>query len=61
MVVKNLLESQPGVVENPNGGYHIHIQLDEREPDTTRNQLLNLCPAMPPGTPVLVEMSVFDE
>lgn len=54
-------QSQPGVVENPNGGYHIHIQLDEREPDTTRNQLLNPCPAMPPDTPVLVEMSLFED
>jgi len=55
------LEPQPGVVENPNGGYHIHIQLNERKPDTTRNRLLNPCPAMPPSTPVLVEMSVFED
>jgi transposase len=55
------LESQPGVVENPHGGYHIHIQLNEHEPDTTRKRLLNPCPAMPPGTPVLVEMSVFED
>ena len=55
-----LPKPQSGVVENPNGGYHIHIQLDEREPDTTRNELLNPCPAMPPSTPVLVEMSVFE-
>ena len=55
-----LPKSQPGVVENPNGGYHIHIQLDEREPDTTRNQLLDPCLAMPPSTPALVEMSVFE-
>jgi len=55
------LESQPGVVENPHGGYHIHIQLNEHEPDTIRNRLLNPCPAMPPGTPVLVEMSVFED
>ena len=55
------LESQPGVVKNPHGGYHIHIQLNEHEPDTIRNRLLNPCPAMPPGTPVLVEMSVFED
>ena len=61
MVIKSSSPSQPGVVENPNGGYHIHIQLDEREPDTTRNQLLNPCPEMPPNTPVLVEMSVFED
>ena len=54
-------QSQPGVVENPNGGYHIHIQLDEREPDTTRNQLLTPCPAMLPDTPILVEMSLFED
>ena len=52
---------QPGVVENPHGGYHIHIQLNEHEPDTTRNRLLNPCPAMLPDTPILVEMSVFED
>ena len=56
-----LPESQSGIVENPNGGYYVHIQLDEREPDTIRNRLLNPCPAMPPSTPVLVEMSVFED
>ena len=56
-----LPESQPGVVENPNGGYHIHIQLDEHKPDTTRNRLVNPCPAMPPSTPILVEMAVFED
>ena len=61
MDTKCLPESQSGVVENPNGGYHIHIQLDEHKPDTTRNQLLNPCPAMPPNTPVLVEMSAFED
>lgn len=55
------LGSQPGVVENPHGGYQIHIQLDEREPDTTRNRLINPGAAMPPETPVLVEMSVFED
>jgi len=55
------LEAQPGVVENPNGGYHIHIWLNERRPDTTRNRLLKPCPAMPSGTPVLLEMSVFED
>ena len=55
------LKPQPGGVENPNGGYHIHIRLDERRPDTTLNRLLNPCPAMPSGTPVLIEMSVFED
>jgi transposase len=55
------LESQPSVVENPHGGYHIHVQLDEHKPDTIRNRLLNPCPAMPPGTRVLVEMLVFED
>ena len=61
MDITHLLESQPGVVENPNGGYHIHIQLNKREPDTIRNRLLNPCPAMPPEAPILVEMSVFED
>jgi len=24
------LESRPGVIENPNGGYHVHVRLNER-------------------------------
>ena len=55
------LELQPGVVENLNGGYYIHIQLNERGPDTVRKQLLNPYPPMPSGTPVLLEMSVFED
>ena len=61
MDTKYLPKPQPGIVENPNGGYHIHIQLNERRPDTTRNRLLNPCPAMPPRTPTLVEMSAFED
>lgn len=52
---------QPGVAQNPNGGYHIHIQLDEHEPDTVRNRLLNPNLGMPPDTPILVEMSVSED
>ncbi|MCP4536564.1 MAG: hypothetical protein GY832_05405 [Chloroflexi bacterium] len=52
---------QPGGAQNPNGGYHIHIQLNEHEPDTTCNRLLNSCPAIPPDAPILVEMSVFED
>ena len=61
MDTKRLRKSRTCVIENPNGGYHIHIQLNERRPDTTRNWLLNPCPAMPPSTPVLVEMAVFED
>jgi hypothetical protein len=54
-------KAQPGVVENPHGGYHIHVQLNEHNADTIHNTLLNLRPAMPPNTPTLVEMSVFED
>lgn len=43
------------------GGYHIHVQLNEHDRDTIRNRLLNLRPDMPPDTPILVEMSVFED
>ena len=61
MDTKHSPESQSSVIENPNGGYHIHIQLDEREPNATLDQLLNPCPAMPPNTPVLVELSMSED
>ena len=53
------LESRPGVVENPNGGYHIHVRLNER--GTAAGCLLGPRASMPPGTPVLAEMSVFED
>jgi len=53
------LESQPGVGENPNGGYHIHVQLNERGRGSGR--LLDLSSSIPPGTPVLAEMLVFED
>ena len=45
MDTKHSPESQSSVIENPNGGYHIHIQIDEREPNATLDQLLNPCPS----------------
>ena len=54
-----LQESQPGVVENPSGGYHIHVKLNER--GMTDNSLLNPRATMPSSTPVLAEMSVFED
>ena len=53
------LESRSGVVENPNGGYHIHVRLNER--GTAAGSLLGPRASMPPGTPVLAEMSVFED
>lgn len=66
MSTKNSAESQsgvgqPGIAQNPNGGYHIHIQLDEQEPNAMLDRLLNPCPEMPPNTPMLVEMSVSED
>ncbi len=60
-VTNTTLESRSGIAQNPYGGYHIHIQLDEHKPGTTCNRILNSCPAMPSGTPILVEMSVFED
>jgi len=47
------------VGENPNGGYHIHVQLNERGRGSGR--LLDLSSSIPPGTPVLAEMLVFED
>jgi hypothetical protein len=52
---------QPGVAQNQNGGYHIHVQIDERDPDTLRSILLNPDPEMPLDTPILVDMSVSED
>jgi transposase len=53
------LESRPGVSENPNGGYHIHVRLNER--GMAAGRLLGPRASMVPGTPVLAEMSVFED
>jgi transposase len=53
------LESRPGVVENPNGGYHVHVRLNER--GMAVGGLLGPHATMPPGTPVLAEMLVFED
>jgi len=53
------LESRSGVSENPNGGYHIHVRLNER--GTAAGSLLGPRASMPPGTPVLAEMLVFED
>lgn len=54
-----LLESQPGVVENPGGGYHIHVRLNER--GMAAGSLLNPRATMPSSAPALAEMSVFED
>jgi hypothetical protein len=54
-----LLESQPGVVENPGGSYHIHVKLNER--GMAAGNLLDSRATMPPDTPVLAAMSVFED
>ena len=53
------LESRPGVIENPNGGYHVHVRLNER--GTAAGSLLGPRASMPPGTPALAEMWVFED
>jgi hypothetical protein len=53
------MESRPGVVENPNGGYHVHVRLNER--GMAVGGLLGPHATMPPGTPVLAEMLVFED
>jgi transposase len=52
------LESRSGVGENPHGGYHIHVRLNER--GTAAGSLFGPRASMPPGTPVLAEMLVFE-
>ena len=53
------LKSRPGVGENPNGGYHVHVRLNER--GTAVGSLLGPRASMPPGTPTLAEMLVFED
>jgi len=57
--VSEAAESRSGVVENPNGGYHIHVRLNEQ--GTAAGSLLGPRASMPPGTPVLAEMWVFED
>ena len=54
-----MLGSQPGVVENPGGGYHIHVRLNER--GMAAGSLLNPHTRMPSSAPVLAERSVFED
>jgi len=53
-------ESWPGVFENPNGGYHIHVILDDRE-TLVISGAIDLQVLAPPGTPVLAGMTVTED
>ena len=57
--VSEAAESRSGVSENPNGGYHMHVRLNER--GAAAGSLLGPRASMPPGTPVLAEMWVFED
>ena len=56
----NVLESWPGVVKNPHGGYHIHVILNTRESPVIGGAMNSQLLA-PLGSPVLVGMSVFED
>ena len=56
----NMLESWPGVVKNPHGGYHIHVILNTRESPVIGGAMNSQLLA-PLGSPVLVGMSVFED
>lgn len=50
----------PGVFGNPNGGYHIHVTLNEHTPSIIRGNVDPQALA-PPGTPVLAGMTVAED
>jgi len=50
----------PGVVENPHGGYQIHVQVQGSGPALI-HQPHQAVTSAPPGTPVLARMSVFED
>jgi len=58
MVLPNI---QPGVVKNPQGGYHIRIKLNERRASLIVGGGVNLNELAPPDTPTLSEMEVFED
>ncbi len=60
-VVNDSQETQPGVVRNPNGGYHIHIKLNERQASSLVGGGVNLKELAPLDTPTLSEMEVFED
>lgn len=53
-------ELWPGVVQNPHGGYQIHVLLNRRGGPIIRG-VVNPQTLAPAGTPTLVEMLVFED
>lgn len=53
--------SQPGVIENRYGGYHIHMLLNEREAPLVGSGGSSLEALGPQGSPTLAGMSVFED
>lgn len=59
--VSQAKEIAPGVFENPNGGYHIHIMLKERQASPIIGSAVNLGELAPVGSPTLAAISVFED
>ncbi len=53
-------DTPPGVVENPYGGFSIHIQL-EQSAHILRRTILSLDSSMPDDTRILSTMSIFED
>ncbi len=51
----------PGVFENPYGGYHIHIELNERQASPIINSAVSWGELAPASSPTLTAISVFED
>ncbi len=60
-IVNTPQESQPGVVKNPHGGYHIHLKLNEKWASPVVGGGVNPNELAPLNTPTLSEMEIFED
>ncbi len=61
ITVSQVKEIAPSVFENPYGGYHIHIVLNERQASPIIGSAVGLGELAPVGSPTLAAISVFED
>ncbi len=59
--VSQAQEIAPGVFDNPHGGYHIHILLNERQASPIIGSAISVGELAPAGSPTLAAISVFED